>query len=658
MNMCFPEPYPDELFYSMCSRYGDRMRYPGQTTLSMDLFGTPRPSQSVEFPSRLDRVVARLPPSHSCFAVERLILSHTMYAVYAPFISSERANLLIASMRGELAVGWTSYARLSGAVNRVKWLQFCPDCVAEDRQQHGETYWRRCHQLPGSRICHVHGTELCSSQVALRRRRQQSLFDPAEYAVDDVVVTTDPMPFGWRGFFQNLASDVSWLLSNARLTYDDPVLLRQRYRQLIHDRGLMSRNGRPYLKLLNREVVSFFSADFLEHLGCGFNPESKQSWVANLVNERLDHEQHPLHHLLLIQYLGVAAKTVFDLPSMTSSSAVSSDDIGQAPEPFGSGPWPCLNSVCESYRQPVISQVAVEPSSKGDRPRGRFACACGYTYLRLGPDQCPEDTFRAARVEAYGQVWDQALTAAWEDHRLNLRQLADRLGTLPELVKHQAYRLGLRFPRLSGRGTRRVVAMSDLNSAADKRKKEKTQAYRRRWETALMGNPEATITRLDRIANSAYRWLKRNDSDWLRAHLPAHKLGNRKARVHNSKLVWAEQDESIAAQVRTAALEIRNKQEKPERISRTSIFAGSDLDISFSVIQRNLPRTLAALIEVTESRQEYAIRKIECLAEQCRIYGRQLPLARFVTDLHLQNVKDDPGVVAALEAAMARQCEW
>ena len=123
------------------------------------------------------------------------------------------------------------------------------------------------------------------------------------------------------------------------------------------------------------------------------------------------------------------------------------------------------------------------------------------TVSALGLECCQEDTFRATRVEAYGQVWDKALTAAWEDPRLNLRQLADRLETLPDLVKHQADRLGLRFPRLSNQGTRRVVAMNDPNIAADKRKQDKTQTYRHLWEAAVMGNPEATITWLDRITN-------------------------------------------------------------------------------------------------------------------------------------------------------------
>ncbi len=38
----FPVGHPDELLYSICARYGDRMSYPERTSISQELFGAPQ----------------------------------------------------------------------------------------------------------------------------------------------------------------------------------------------------------------------------------------------------------------------------------------------------------------------------------------------------------------------------------------------------------------------------------------------------------------------------------------------------------------------------------------------------------------------------------------------------------------------------------------
>ncbi len=38
---------------------------------------------------------------------------------------------------------------------------FCPQCVSEDIDFHGQSYWRRQHQLPGQLLCAKHGQGLC-----------------------------------------------------------------------------------------------------------------------------------------------------------------------------------------------------------------------------------------------------------------------------------------------------------------------------------------------------------------------------------------------------------------------------------------------------------------------------------------------------------------
>ena len=61
MITVFPDPYPDELLYSVCARYGDRMCYPSRMSLTAELFGNPNVVATLDLPSHLNRLVSVLP---------------------------------------------------------------------------------------------------------------------------------------------------------------------------------------------------------------------------------------------------------------------------------------------------------------------------------------------------------------------------------------------------------------------------------------------------------------------------------------------------------------------------------------------------------------------------------------------------------------------
>jgi hypothetical protein len=76
MITCFPDPYPDELLYSICARYGERVRYPNQRKfLIQELFGSKCSSATVGLPCHLAHLISVLPPGHS-YTVKRLIDNH------------------------------------------------------------------------------------------------------------------------------------------------------------------------------------------------------------------------------------------------------------------------------------------------------------------------------------------------------------------------------------------------------------------------------------------------------------------------------------------------------------------------------------------------------------------------------------------------------
>src|SRR6478736_3142262 len=71
----FPTPYPNELVYSLCARFADRMRFPTITGTMEALFGRRHAVAIVDLPHGLEVLVNSLPCGHSA-TVDGLINSH------------------------------------------------------------------------------------------------------------------------------------------------------------------------------------------------------------------------------------------------------------------------------------------------------------------------------------------------------------------------------------------------------------------------------------------------------------------------------------------------------------------------------------------------------------------------------------------------------
>jgi hypothetical protein len=101
----FTDPHPDELLYSVCSRYHERAGNRSKESTAYDLFGTGHAKIVIDLPSRLGHLVSQLPPGH-CYTVERFINENTMLPYYEPFLPHSRACQLRQDMQeGEMGGG-------------------------------------------------------------------------------------------------------------------------------------------------------------------------------------------------------------------------------------------------------------------------------------------------------------------------------------------------------------------------------------------------------------------------------------------------------------------------------------------------------------------------------------------------------------------------
>lgn len=156
----FPDPYPDELLYSVLARFQARAGYLPLKALVRHMFAADSAIPVLEVPHRIQILVSLLPPGH-WYTVESLIQGHTIMPLLQPFMQPDRVQRLITHLRSsDRSKTRIRYGFQDSSVPLPKWLRFCPVCLTEDQERFGEPYWHRTHQVPGVEVCPVHGVFL------------------------------------------------------------------------------------------------------------------------------------------------------------------------------------------------------------------------------------------------------------------------------------------------------------------------------------------------------------------------------------------------------------------------------------------------------------------------------------------------------------------
>lgn len=600
----FPDPYPDELLYSVCARFQDLVNYSDPRYVVQELFGTIHARAAVDLPSHLNHLVANL-PSGTRYTVERLIDESTLLPFYSPFMPPERVRSLREQMSGSDGSKIHACAGIIGnTVRSPDHLRFCPLCAVKDKEQFGERYWHRLHQVPGVEVCPTHAVFLEKSSACAKTQGHPSEFVTAEQAIPVTPWRTLDLSTLYHKQLLKLANDVAWLLNQNSLDCGLQSV-RNRYLYLLADRGLATYSGKVHQDQLMQAFKTYYSPNFLKLLQSEIDEDIQDNWLSRLV--RLSKgNQHPIRHLLLIHFLGHTVETFFKLPSEF--------------KPFGEGPWLCLNPVCPHFQKPQIQECEIKYDDHEKIPIGIFSCECGFVYKRKDFDYSRKDFAQSitghsqvSTVKSYGALWESVLKELWEDSSVSLQEIGRRLGVSYTTAKNHAIKLQLPFPRLSPT-TEVQIGIEQLNRLAKKQVNlPNREIYRNEWLSLLKENPNASRSLLQRKASGVSCWLRRHDSEWLEVHLPPPRKNNGSPCID-----WESRDVQLAEAVRQSAIHLRSATGRPTKITIRAI--GRDINkLQLLQTQLNkLPLTSQALDEILETQEEYRTRfngwAAECLA--------------------------------------------
>jgi hypothetical protein len=599
MLSLFPSPYPDEILYSVCARYHVRSVNRRLKATVEDLFGSSTATAVIDIPNHLEYLSRQL-PSGTLNTPSRLIQKNTLLPLFRPFLPQERLDEVLECMKS--STRGSSIHGLIGAmasgIPTLRLMRWCPDCWVADAKEHGEPYWHRSHQLEGISVCHQHKIALIKHDHSLVAEKNKHLFQ-ALRRIHQPQLQVERQPA--RPQQARMAEGVHWLLN-----HETPVLgldaLHERYLYHLKKRDLASFSGRISQKELLDAFSTFYGEEFLKETHSPIDRDSEQSWLSQLVRKprKGDKTTHPLRHLILMDFLGLAPAEFFNAETALS-------------RPFGQGPWPCLNPVADHYREAVITRCTITRNCGNGKPVGNFYCSCGFNYARTGPDVSKDDLFRRGRMLDFGPLWVAELQRLIVHEKVSLRSAAKRLGVDVNTVKKHLLQV---HPKTEG------ATVDD----------EQGEEYRTRWLELISENPDMGLAALRSLAPGIYMWLYRHDRQWLSSCSYAQVL----PRSSHQRVDWAERDAAVSARVIEAANAIRRQPGRPVWITRTTI--GKKLGI-LALLEKKLekmPLTKEVLKTVVEDFDTYSIRRVRYAVMAIRRRGDALQPWRIVREARLR----------------------
>ncbi len=451
-----PIPYPDELLYSVLTRYHLRSNNTSPKWTLREIFGTENVIPTIDLPSHLNILAARNGSVHA--SADQWIVRHTLYPFYAPFLPKNRANRLRKLMKSQNGSGIHTLVGITAStMERSSDLRLCLSCYEHDIQQFGEPYWHRIHQLPGVWVCPRHKIILHKITYPVSERFGLTIL-PISQSMFRSVPIADRLPDQVLNHLIEVALDIQMLIQTKE------TLELHKSRDIIMTRmveqGFVTGGMRIRQQKLEEQFVRFYGQSLLAMLEC-LPHRNDYSWLALATRVSVRRAVHPLRMILLYRFLYGSFHSFLE-------------QSGQAYAPFGKKPWPCLNKAADHYKRRVITICQISRCTDTGKPVGTFICECGFSYSRRGPDQTEDDRFRRGRITSFGLIWTRKLQEC-QSKGLSYRASAKVLGVDTNTVIKYA----------NGAETDRNIEVSKANKEAKSivSRKARPRSYKRvDWE--------------------------------------------------------------------------------------------------------------------------------------------------------------------------------
>lgn len=520
---------PDEIVFSLCSRYHVLAGNAFASTTCKELFGHARQGTQHDLPCRLDEF-ARRTAGHLGSAAS-IIQARTVLPFYLPFRAATDSADAIVAMRGP-AIGSLKY-RLGILTSRFRAnhpLKACPACLNDDKARHGVGYWHLAHQIPGVWICARHNEMLLTSTVKstgvgrfdwhLPRLEHLTFESFAQHQGAPPRATRDSL-----GKFAEVAAELPRVPEGFRFK-SQPLLFA--YHHALAKSGFATASGGLKLRIIGEAYASAIAAlrVIRELSALPSTAAEAATSVGALVREPRS-GTHPLRHLALIYWLFGSWHSFWDAYSQAVDEATIGSGNGKAKR---------------SNDQLTAVTAADDRAAKVvDLVRNK-----GHSFTQaarlIGVDTTTAMVWAARAgiaIPRRPKLLDEIL-------RHNLRQDL-QLGHDKQVV---AAKYGISIQTVTTTLRTEVGLHAAWKTARFETARREARAA---WLGAIRRQGPSGIKAVRALVPAQYGWLYRNDRAWLAsvcAAVPAARRSN------NSRVNWDERDVALFQQVQRVLLHL------------------------------------------------------------------------------------------------------
>lgn len=281
-----PRPYPDEVIGSVLARGA---RHLGLSWGRLLQLAAGRSVSSVPFlmPFALERL-ARCTGTDP----ELLLEQHTLFPYAVAFMPLERRE----AFKGR-ALGNGDVCALDAlghvVLGRTPYRRVCPQCLAEDLERRGESYWRRAHLLPGVQVCLKHHVRLQRTGIPIQGGAATDALLPQDLTLS---ANASPLP-------TEVLESIAFHSVSALIRRPAERNWLERYWVGAFALGYQLRTRAVAATVIARDLRRFYGDSFLTSMGAAVDLRQKSPWPALLVRPRYPTRLATPKHILMLTFL-------------------------------------------------------------------------------------------------------------------------------------------------------------------------------------------------------------------------------------------------------------------------------------------------------------------------------------------------------------------
>lgn len=590
-----PPPYPDELFYSWIARYSIKCGPRNSKKINMGLFGKNYINANPVYPTNLDYFVNQLPKNMD-ISFDSIIENHTIIPFSRLFVKEfDYINLISLLRMSTRAKIENMMGFKDGNLGRNNVIRVCLDCSTIDIDKYGELYAHRIHQIPGNFVCLKHMKFL--HEISFDKAPHRDKF----IDINNYQVNVKQNESNISSEYINLSKDIENIIYCCNKQEHNLDFLRHKYDNVLKIKGYKSPGGLIFRKSLIEDFKAFYSENFLKRLNSNLDLNDRHNWMVKITkNEGI---VHPIRYLLLIRFLFGSVEEFLKFE----------DDY----QPFGKGPWPCMNPVSNHYKNDTITKCDVYRNKHTKGINGRFYCDCGFVYTRKESDDYNRDKYNISQYIEVGPIWEAKLKELIITENYTITDISAIMQCSSETVIRHAARLGIK---------EKLCTIVKTIEPKDNLALNLLEKHKKQIKEFIIKHPNKSRTQISKELDTAYRYVIKNDRVWMDKILP-------EPRRYINSFDYQRKDDEIQGIVTNAINELMNN-EKPIKITISSIARKANYSmLANKAFTDKLPCTKKIIEKSLETNEQFKLRKLKYVVKKLLISNLKINksnIARYI----------------------------